>query len=120
MMLITKNYGGRGIALCERWENYDNFIADMGYRPEGNYQIDRIDNDGDYTPENCEWVTQKENRRHTQRSAVDAKTVVGIRAVRMLTALTLAEIGELYNVNPFTVSAITNGRSWTDIIQPVI
>lgn len=57
------NYGGRGIRVCERWHDYKNFLADMGECPPG-YQIDRIDNDGDYEPANCRWVTHAENQRN--------------------------------------------------------
>lgn len=53
-------YGGRGITVCEAWFVLDNFIADMGDKPVG-LQIDRIDNDGNYEPSNCRWVTPKEN-----------------------------------------------------------
>lgn len=64
-----RHYGGRGITICARWlESFENFYADMGSRPSSAHSINRINNDGDYTPENCEWATQQEQMSNYSKS----------------------------------------------------
>ena len=74
-----KYYGGRGISVCKSWRNsFTNFITDMGRRPSPAHSIDRIDNDGNYEPNNCRWATaavQANNRRNSRILTFDGKSL---------------------------------------------
>ena len=99
-----ERYGARGIKVCERWRrSFDNFLADMGKRPEG-LCLDRMDNEGDYCHENCRWVEPKVQNRNT-------------RVNRNITykgeTYCLAEWGELLNMNPQTISNRLDKLRWT-------
>lgn len=89
-----KNYGARGITVCERWRNsFEAFLEDMGPRPPG-HSIDRIDTNGNYEPSNCKWSTVKENCRNMR-----TKRMVVIDGVEMH----VSAAAEIYGLNPRTI-----------------
>lgn len=84
-----KDYGARGITICERWSLFDYFLADMGVKPEGK-TIDRIENDGNYCPENCQWsdkTAQANNRRSSRIITHNGES------------LTLAQFARKFNIS---------------------
>lgn len=71
-------YGGRGITICDRWLNFENFVSDIGPRPSSQHSLDRIECEGDYEPGNCRWATPEEQNNNTR-----VATVVTYKGKRM-------------------------------------
>lgn len=111
-----KHYGGRGITVCDRWlESFENFYADMGDRPSNKHSLDRINNDGPYSPENCRWATwaeQSRNRRNNRYVTYNGETktvqdwaeAVGVTHSTMRRRLSLWSIEQAIESPPWKVN----------------
>lgn len=90
-----KDYGGRGIRVCDAWRSdYLTFIRDMGRKPTPSHSLDRIDNDGDYEPKNCRWATTTEQSRNRR----------GVRKIKFKgEARCLSEWAEIIGINRSTL-----------------
>jgi len=73
-----KNYGARGISVCDRWSYFENFYADMGDRPSSKHSIDRINNDGPYGPDNCQWATRNEQNTNKRLYRANVSGLSGV------------------------------------------
>ena len=107
------NYGGRGISISKQWGYFLNFrdwAISNGYVD--GLEIDRRNNDGNYEPSNCRFVTHKENARNRRTTKLSMVKAGLIRSISKNTNLTQPEIGELFGVSHGTISAVVNLRIW--------
>ena len=107
----SKYYLDKGVRVCERWvKSFDHFLVDMGCRPSPYHQIDRIDNDGPYSPENCRWVTRKQNCRNKSSNVLIEKNGV---------TKTVVEWCEELNLSTKTVYArVSSGTPTKKLLLP--
>ncbi len=106
-------YGGRGITVCQEWR--DSFLKFYNWakdKHKENLTIDRRDNDGDYTPENCRFITQAENNRNTSRIKLNIGKVTLIKQLLKIDWLSQKDIGAMFGVKQTAISNIKLGKRW--------
>jgi len=107
-------YGGRGIRVCDEWRIFTNFLRDMGVRPGKEYQLDRINNDGNYEPSNCRWVKCAENIRKKQSTKLSEDEVREIRSL-LCGGTRNCDLSRRFGVSQATICDIKNGRAWVGV-----
>ena len=108
-----KRYGGRGITVCNRWRNsFLEFYVDMGLKPFSKAQIDRIDNDGNYEPDNCCWTICAKNVRHRSTTKLTMEIAEEIRKLYIVGQIATINIAVKYNISLRHVFRIVSDKSW--------
>ena len=106
------NYGGRGIGVCDQWLTFEGFMQwDKFHDYQPSLQIDRIDNNKGYSPENCRWATHQENSQNRRTTKLNADTA---RLIRIFHGSGVSQhvLGEMFDVHQITILDVVHFKTW--------
>lgn len=108
------NYGARGITVCDKWQNdFWAFVSDMGPKPSKRHSVERMDNNGNYTPDNCKWATYEEQARNRRSAVITEDLAIEIKR-RMKFGDNLGDIARAMKLSYGQVRNVAVGQSWAD------
>lgn len=105
-----KDYGARGITVCEKWRTFAGFFEDMGNQPSG-MSIERINNSMGYSKENCKWATATEQARNRRATKLNEDSVVRIKEM-LENGVSQSEIAAQFGVTRSSIGHISRGSTW--------
>ncbi len=106
-------YGGRGIAVCDRWRDFESFLVDMGEKPDG-LTLERVNNDHNYEPANCKWATRSEQSRNSRTTRLSPELVLEVHG-RVEHGESMASVARRLGVSESCVAHARAGRTWKDL-----
>jgi hypothetical protein len=107
------NYGGRGITVCDSWmKSFITFYNDMGKKPDPSYQIERINNDGNYEPLNCKWATPAENSQNRSTTILSMEKAKEIRNRYKKGGVSQYKLAEEYGCNRVMIAHVVRNMAW--------
>ena len=110
-----KNYGGRGISVCGRWQaSFEAFLSDMGQRPSPKHTIERLNNSGNYEPSNCVWAVRTVQGRNKRTTRLSPAIVAAARQMR-LDGGNLAAMARRLGLPRSTLGNASRGQGWADV-----
>jgi hypothetical protein len=107
-----KNYGGRGIKVCDRWISFQNFLYDMGECPSNKHSIDRIKNNEGYSKSNCRWATADQQAQNTTRTKISIKQIRQLRLLYESGNWTQISLAKKFKISQPHVSSIILKKVW--------